>query len=113
MTTIEDVKTYGKLKRVDCDSGWHPIVIKLHEDILKIDPSYTLTQIKEKFGTLRYYIMTESPAVGRIYALIKEAEFEAEHTCEMCGGQDAALRRNIFWWKTLCDSCDAVAIHVV
>lgn len=41
--------------------GWHSIIDQLHEDILKLDPNYVIQQIKEKFGTLRYYCNYKEP----------------------------------------------------
>lgn len=41
--------------------GWVPIINKLHEDIKELCPEYVITQIKEKFGTLRYYCSYREP----------------------------------------------------
>lgn len=41
--------------------GWMPIVDKLHEDIKALDPNYSISQIKEKFGTLRFYCSYSEP----------------------------------------------------
>lgn len=41
---------------ISCASGWYPLVIELDQRLAKIAPDYTLHQVKEKFGTLRYYI---------------------------------------------------------
>lgn len=35
--------------------GWMPIVLEAHEKFLALDPNYSIAQIKEKFGELRYY----------------------------------------------------------
>jgi hypothetical protein len=35
--------------------GWCGIIDQLDKDITELDPDYSITQVKEKFGTLRYY----------------------------------------------------------
>src|SRR5688500_11988135 len=35
--------------------GWWPIVTAIHAALSAIDPDYSVDQVKEKFGTLRYY----------------------------------------------------------
>jgi hypothetical protein len=41
---------------ISCASGWYPLVIELDQRLSEIYPDYELHQVKEKFGTLRYYI---------------------------------------------------------
>jgi len=41
--------------------GWVPIVEQLDKDISELDPDYNITQVKEKFGTLRYYCDYSEP----------------------------------------------------
>lgn len=41
---------------ISCASGWYPLVIELDRKLAEIFPDYELHQVKEKFGTLRYYI---------------------------------------------------------
>jgi hypothetical protein len=41
---------------ISCDKGWYPLVIELDQKLVEIYPDYQLHQVKEKFGTLRYYI---------------------------------------------------------
>lgn len=38
-----------------CDKGWYPLIIKLDRELAEIAPDYELHQVKEKYGTLRYY----------------------------------------------------------
>ena len=40
---------------ISCDKGWYPLIIELDQKLAEIAPDYTLHQVKEKFGTLRYY----------------------------------------------------------
>jgi len=58
------------------------------------------SQVKEKFGTLRFYMTTGS---NEMYNLIDEAEKESAKTCEFCG-KPGKLRSG-GWLLTLCDEC--------
>lgn len=40
---------------IGCGRGWYPIILRLDAQIAQIAPDYRLQQVKEKFGTLRYY----------------------------------------------------------
>ena len=41
---------------IQCGKGWYPLLCELDEKLAAIFPDYELHQVKEKFGTLRYYI---------------------------------------------------------
>ena len=85
--------------------GWQPIVMALCANIQwHIDHSNTpveqvvVTQIKEKFGGLRFYYDGGNQYISGLVSL---AETWADHTCEMCGDKGTARRGG--WIKTLCD----------
>lgn len=59
------------------------------------------SQIKEKFGTLRFYM---SSGTEEMWKLIHEAEEKSAHTCEDCGAP--GKERNDGWIRTLCDECE-------
>jgi hypothetical protein len=82
--------------------GWRKIVEKLVDDIIKIAPNTEINQIKEKFGTLRFYCSGD----GRddIYDLIKKAEIESGVTCERCGTREGVTTEGD-WILTLCKKC--------
>jgi len=46
---------------VSVGPGWYGLVCELDADLAAIDPGYIVHQVKEKFGTLRYYFAS-SPA---------------------------------------------------
>jgi hypothetical protein len=46
-------ETWGRVIR--CEKGWYPLIISLDSELAAIYPDYELQQVKEKFGTLRYY----------------------------------------------------------
>jgi hypothetical protein len=90
---------------IECDPGWYPIISQLDLDIRKVAPDYTILQIKEKFGGLRYYIGSLHESVfDQVHAIISEAERVADETCECCGEPGELCRRG-GWLKTLCKQC--------
>lgn len=62
---------------------------------------YAVTQVKEKFGTLRFY----APGNDRIFRLINLAETMSAETCEDCGAYGKI--REGSWIRVLCDKCAA------
>jgi hypothetical protein len=58
------------------------------------------SQVKEKFGTLRFYMISETDEMSK---LISEAEAKSAITCEFCG--EPGELRNTGWYITLCDKC--------
>lgn len=86
----------------ECGDGWEPLLRKLCEKLKALDFKGNVVQVKEKFGTLRFYAdgMTDEQ-----YKAVHEAEYKSEITCEACG-QPGKLRSG-GWIRTLCDTCDA------
>lgn len=58
------------------------------------------SQVKEKFGTLRFYL---SHGTDEMMQIVAEAERKSAETCEQCG-EKGTLRRG-GWLITLCDDC--------
>ncbi len=87
---------------IQCGPGWYPILARLEEQLNQIDPDYQVLQIKEKFGTLRFYLAAQYDELGK--AAVAEAEAEAARTCELCGSRGHLRTRNS-WLRTLCDEC--------
>lgn len=86
--------------------GWIMIIKELHDEMVKLDPEYTIEQIKEKFGGLRYYY-TPSQGYGNeasdaLENLVRGAEHLCSRTCETCG-EPGSLRGDLSWLLTLCD----------
>lgn len=99
--------------------GWRPILERLHDRLLAIDPDYRLHQVKEKRGILRIYAADEDYAetqiLAQIEAAIAGAVRESAVTCERCG-QPGRLPERLEWRRlrryllTLCDRCVAVEL---
>lgn len=85
--------------------GWFKIIydlsVKLEGMILKLPEAqradYRASQVKEKMGTLCYYVTCTTPEIN---AAIQKAEKASETTCEECG-QPGVLREGS-WLRTLC-----------
>lgn len=91
----------------DCDDGWRDVIDTLCGRIdayvkekQKVSPKFSVvaTQVKEKFGTLRFYIYGGDDA---IYDMIDAAEHQSGRTCEVCG--DPGELHGPSWLKTLCE----------
>lgn len=84
----------------NCHDGWYPLIQKLIEDLIQLGWDKKVTQVKEKFGGLRFYINEGS---DEVHTRITEAEIKSYTICEMCGAP-GEIRRDIGWYRTLCDS---------
>lgn len=84
-----------------CPTGWYDLIVKLDEDVAKIDPDYKIVQVKEKFAGLRYYVETASKEAREI---IWAAEAQSTGICQECG-QPGQIRVH-GWHATLCDEHD-------
>lgn len=91
-------------------NGWYPLVHKtckaIHSHIFFKEksgnpiPPVQITQIKEKFGTLRFYY---DGGDEYIRGIVTMAEFMSEVVCEKCGNL-GSIHNNGRWLKTLCDA---------
>lgn len=73
---------------IACDEGWHQLIVSLDIELSKIDSNYTVVQIKEKFGTLRYYIASDATErkLRKMHKIIQRYEYLSSKTCEKTGG---------------------------
>jgi hypothetical protein len=101
---------------VSCDSGWDWILEELEEKLNHLDSNYEVHQVKEKFGTLRFYFSTRKEDIVSdiMDDCVSHAEYLSAHTCESCGksavsskpGFDFTVKlRGKGWVKTLCNQC--------
>lgn len=108
---------YEKCKYFECGDGWFDILHKVSarlETIVtaekaRLDREFTwdemplrALQVKEKFGTLRFYMTAGN---DEAWALINAVESISRITCERCG--DYGTLRKGGWIKTLCDACQS------
>ncbi len=91
----------------DCGDGWFEILNQLMGNIQhhidwrnkkeEVVPQVTLDQVKEKFGTLRFYYTGGDDVID---GMVRMAESMSGVTCETCGSP--GQRRGGGWITTLC-----------
>jgi len=105
----------GRVNWHGVPNGWLPIIDKLCDCIqwyIDHHVSYTkegqykpaqvtCTQMKEKFGGLRFY---ENGADKTVDGMIHYAEYLADNTCQDCGSRED-IGRTSGWISTICRTC--------
>ena len=97
----------------ECSDGWFDIIYELSKKIERIaetmkadglpeDEIPMVSQVKEKFGTLRFYM---SNTTSEIQDLISQCEQSSAQACEQCG-KPGTLRRTNGWFLTVCEKCE-------
>lgn len=88
----------------EISEGWKPLVkalVRLCEGhCVRNNLAFQINQVKEKFGTLRFYYTGGDDYVDGLVAMAEEM---SEHTCEKCGSL-GHLRTDLGWLLTLCDN---------
>ena len=87
----------------ECGEGWYNLLDVLGSIIItelsdNRDLDFKLNQVKEKFGSLRFYYEGGNDT---IWGAVSFAEQMSNRTCERCG--DVGNIRNDGWVVTLCD----------
>jgi hypothetical protein len=91
---------------LECGDGWFNLFYNLNKDINnylqslpeKDRPDFYWSQVKEKFGTGRFYC---NGGDDKIDDLITEAENKSGDTCETCG--ERGITRGNGWLYTSCE----------
>lgn len=95
---------------IGCPDGWGPVVWKLCEHLEAIvaeGGKVSVLQIKEKFGTLRFYYAAEGLNKDQtrwVSTAVDGVEWASGCICETCGTTQDVLRYG-GWIRTLCESC--------
>jgi len=89
----------------ECGDGWFDLVDTLCAELARLDPPgedlpLRAMQVKEKYGTLRFYV---GFCTDEAIALIAFAEALSARICETCGNRGRT--RGAGWLKTLCELC--------
>lgn len=110
MCNSDLLEKYPKLLKgvsyIECGDGWYNLldnlckvishhIKKLPEEI--VDEIYAV-QIKEKFGTLRFYMNQETPFIS---GAIDLADSMSSSICEECGLPGRSTNKG--WIKVLCE----------
>lgn len=106
---IEDCKSGNWVKFEEYYKGYNPytaqerreeILTEKHRKIKKPCPQVVATQVKEKFGTLRFYYTGGDDYVS---GLVSMAESMSGKTCDQCGNPAETGGRG--WITTRCQPC--------
>lgn len=95
----------------ECADGWFTLIDAVCEliqhDINANGTQFVASQIKEKFGGLRFYYRQGS---GYSSAAIDLAEFLSQYICEICGALGKPV--SIFgWMQTRCPAHESMTIY--
>lgn len=87
----------------ECHDGWYdilePVIMYIADYNTKHpDNTISLHQVKEKYGTLRFYVSIDNEDLDK---LIQTAEEQSETSCEECG--KPGMLRGRGWYYTACD----------
>jgi hypothetical protein len=98
---------------MECDDGWYALLDNLLQKLDYIsnhsDVQVIADQIKEKFGTLRFYYSTVAKTDSNLNVIVCKivddivsiAERQSAHICENTGKDGTLCGRN-GWLRTLC-----------
>lgn len=92
----------------DMPPGWRiafgiQMLEEIREELIKNNclDSFRITQIKEKYGGLRFYVYGAPSAV---YKIIDKYEGLSYHVCQFCGAP-AEVENSWGWIMTWCENC--------
>ncbi len=86
---------------IECGDGWYWLIDSLCKYISSVDDTVEALQVKEKYGTLRFYVNGGSDEID---GAISFAELLSGKICEVCGSTDAKTRGKS-WLSTRCNKC--------
>ena len=87
----DDLKNSCMSFGFECGDGWYELIRELSEKLVRLIkmtemdlelPNPKATQVKEKYGSLRFYMSWSTDAMEEV---IREYEERSEKTCEVCG----------------------------
>ncbi|MGV9883886.1 hypothetical protein [Streptomyces sp. NPDC003006] len=100
--------------------GWHPLLTRLHEQLVALAEDYRLEELTPRLGGLRIYVADRFDEDGEFDGdwadtagrLTEAAELEAEKLCESCGAPGRIRFHGDqygTWIKAICDQCRTAA----
>lgn len=89
-----------------CGDGWYGIIDQLCNNLQwntdnNNQPQVVAAQVKEKFGTLNFYVESATPEQR---AVIGFAEQLSAHICEFCG-TNQNMGKTTGWLRNICEDC--------
>jgi len=96
---VESAKRKLKYAMENPDAKFNKPILELEADVNRaLEELPTIIQVKEKFGTLRFYV---DGGTSEMHNYIEFAEAMTSRICEECGSPGKS--RNDGWVKVLCD----------
>jgi hypothetical protein len=94
----------------EVNDGWYPLIYDAAMQLAALSPEIYAAQVKEKFGSMRFYIefgdSVDNETRSKAWAITHEAEAASSKTCEDCGEPGAqGTSTGLGWIRTLCESC--------
>jgi ribosomal protein L37AE/L43A len=86
----------------DVGRGWYGLLKELIEDLIAAGWDRQVLQIKEKFGTLRFYVKDRR---SEFQARIDVAVEQSARMCELCGKPGSLRVTTAGWYCTRCNAC--------
>lgn len=92
----------------ECNGGWESLLREIFDVIqakVKNPDNFTLLQVKEKFGELRFYYQlqnVENDVAEAVSAAVEAAERKSLETCELTGKPGTLVSRD-GWLRVLSD----------
>ena len=87
----------------ECGDGWFQLLWDLSEKLTQFK-GVEVTQVKSKYGSLRYYYDTPASMADNVQVmvsdLVEEAEAKSAETCETCG--EPGELYPVGWYYTAC-----------
>ena len=83
---------------IETDDGWIPLLNELCKKLKNLNFNGKVTQVKEKFGGLRFYVSSATNEQDEIINIYEKLSYSV---CERCG-RNGHLRKN-GWFRTLCN----------
>jgi hypothetical protein len=97
---------------IECGDGWfylirdlskklYPLIEKARMTSNEFDIYPTVSQVKEKYGTLRFYMYSSTDEMND---LIYIAEDQSPYICELCG-EAGTIDESKCWLECRCKTC--------
>lgn len=91
---------------IECGDGWFGLLNELCNKLSNLDINIKFLQIKEKFGMLRiYYVSEDSENLKYADSIIQDIERRSSKICEFCGSVDGVFGQIHQRHITICDIC--------
>lgn len=98
-------KIFSRVKYFECKEGWSEIIYDmchLIQYVVDTDPlceQVVAIQVKEKFGSLRFYYYGGN---ARVRNLVEAYSHKTKTICEVCGSEGTMLKED-YWLRVRCD----------